>query len=92
MFKRIAMASCAAALSLLVSSTQIAQEAPRGEPELEAPKEFDSYNVIFEFFAKRYEIEQTKLDRLARDAQSKPEDRQAIFTAIKKIDLEHSKI
>ncbi|MCC6151107.1 MAG: redoxin domain-containing protein [Planctomycetes bacterium] len=92
MFKRIAMASCAAALSLLVSSTQIAQEAPRGEPELEAPKEFDSYNVIFECFAKRYEIEQTKLDRLARDAQSKPEDRQAIFTAIKKIDLEYVEV
>jgi peroxiredoxin len=92
MFKRIALVVCALAMSLSVGTAFLAQEAPKGEPELETPKEFDSYNTIFEFFSKRYEIEQTKLDRLAKDKDSRPEDRQNIFDAIKRIDLEYVEV
>ncbi|CAG0941910.1 Thiol-disulfide oxidoreductase ResA [Anaerolineae bacterium] len=92
MYKRIALVVCAFAMSLTVGPVFLAQEAPKGEPEVEAPKEFDSYNVIFEFFSKRYEVEQTKLDRLAKDKESRPEDRQAIFDTIKRIDLEYVEI
>ncbi len=92
MFKRIVSVACAVALSLAVNSVFMAQEAPKGEPEVEKPAEFDSYNTIFEFFSKRYEIEQTKLDRLAKDKESRPEDRQAIFDTIKRIDLEYVEV
>lgn len=92
MFKRVCFTLGAAALSLLVSSTFVAQEAPKGEPEVETPKDFESYSAIFEFFSKRYEVEQTKLDRMAKDQQSKPEERQAVFDAIKKIDLEYAEV
>jgi peroxiredoxin len=83
---------CVASLSLSVYTASVAQEAPKGEPETETPKEFESYNAIFEFFSKRYEVEQTKLDRLAKDKESRPEDRQAIFDTIKKIDLEYVEV
>ena len=92
MLKRIAWMLGVTALSLSVCTVYLAQEAPKGEPEAETPAEFDSYNSIFEFFSKRYEVEQTKLDRLAKDKESRPEDRQAVFDTIKRIDLEYVEV
>lgn len=82
----------ALALCLAVSSPFVAQDAPKGDPTGETPKDFESYNAIFEFFSQQYEIEQTKLDRLAKDSAAKPEERQAVFDAIRRIDLEYVRV
>ncbi len=62
-----------------------AQDAPKGE----AARELDSYEAVFEEFGKRYEVQQTKLDRLAKDENASPQERQAVFDEIRKIDIEY---
>lgn len=91
MLKLLCKSLSIAALCVLVltAAVSLAQEAAPPAGGAETPGERNSYSAIFEEFGKRYEVQQTRLDRLAKQEKSTPEERQAIFAEIKQIDDEY---